>query len=275
LLFTAALAFEPLRQQIQEALGRKIIKRATASDLARALVREEARAEQAGRLAELGTFASAVAHEVRNPLGVLSANLKMLERKGADAETIAAMKEQIDRAARFVDDLLKYGRPRPLELRLVDLGATAELALSTSKQGFGRTFEEVEVIIEHAVPAPLVEADQAQLVQVLVVIFDNALLALENAPVKKLRLRTAIEGEAVRLAIEDSGPGIPKELEARLFQPFVTGRGRDGPRPGTGLGLAIARSIVERHHGKISANQSSLGGAELEVILPKIQPVLS
>lgn len=275
LLFTAALAFEPLRQQIQEALGRRIIKhRATASDLARALVREEERADQAERLAELGAFASAVAHEVRNPLGVLSAHVKMLERKGADAETLTAMKEQIDRAARFVEDLLKYGRPRPLELRLIDLGATADLALSTAKQGLGKSCEDVEVICEHAVPAPLVEADQAQLMQVLIILLDNALLALSDAPKKTLRVKSALDGDAVRLSIEDSGPGIAKEVADRLFQPFVTNRPREGPRPGTGLGLAIAKSIVERHHGKISAGKSSLGGAELEVILPKVQPVV-
>lgn len=276
LLFTAALAFEPLRQQIQEALGRRIIKhRATASDLARALVREEQRADQASRLAELGTFASAVAHEVRNPLGVLAAHVKMLERRGTDPETITAMKEQIDRAARFVEDLLKYGRPRPLELRLIDLAATCELALSAAKQGLGKPCDEVEIIREHAVPAPLVEADQAQLVQVLVILLDNALLALANAPVKKLRLATSVEGDAIRLELGDSGPGIAAELADRLFQPFVTNRPREGPRPGTGLGLAIAKSIVERHHGKISAGKSPLGGAELEVILPKVQPVLS
>jgi signal transduction histidine kinase len=278
LLFTAALAFEPLRQQIQEALGRRIIKhRATASDLARALVREEERADHAERLAELGTFASAVAHEVRNPLGVLSAHVKMLERRGADADTITAMKEQIDRAARFVDDLLKYGRPRPLELRLVDLAATADLAFSTAKQGLGKPCDDVEVIREHALPAALVEADQAQLVQVLVIILDNALLALADAevPKKTLRIRTAADENAVRLVVEDSGPGIAKELRDRLFQPFVTNRPREGPRPGTGLGLAIAKSIVERHHGKITAGQSPLGGAELEVILPRVQPVLS
>jgi signal transduction histidine kinase len=275
LLLTAALAFEPLRQQIQEALGRRIIPdRASASDLSRALSREEARADQAERLAELGAFASAVAHEVRNPLGVLAAHVKVLERRGADGETIAAIQEQIDRAARFVDDLLKYGRPRPLELRLVDLAAIAELAVSTAKQGLGRQSEDVEILRQELSPA-LVEADQAQLLQVLVIVLDNALLALQGTAKKQIRVSTRLEGEFIKLKVEDSGPGISLELMPRLFQPFVTGRGREGTRPGTGLGLAIARSIVERHHGKITASRSSLGGAELEMILPKVQPVLA
>jgi signal transduction histidine kinase len=205
----------------------------------------------------------------------LSAHVKLLERRDVDADTIGAMKEQIDRAARFIEDLLKYGRPRPLELRLVDLAATADLALSTAKQGLGRPSDDVELVREHALPAPLVEADQAQLAQALVIILDNALLALEDAPKKTIRIRTAAEADAVRLLVEDSGPGIPEAIKDRLFQPFVSSRPREGPRPGTGLGLAIAKNIIERHHGRISAGKSALGGAALEVILPRAQPVLA
>ena len=92
LLFMAALAFEPLRQQLQEALGRRLLPgRAGAAELAAELATQEARADQAQRLAELGAFASAVAHEVRNPLGVLSAHLRVLARRGVDADTIESM----------------------------------------------------------------------------------------------------------------------------------------------------------------------------------------
>jgi signal transduction histidine kinase len=276
LLFTALLAFEPLRQQIQEAIGRRVIKhRAPASDLAEALAREEVKSDHDVRLKELGAFASAVAHEVRNPLGVLAANLRILERSGDHPETVAAMREQIDRAARFVDDLLRYGRPRPLELRLIDLAATAELALSTARQGLGRPSDGIEVTFSHEAQAPIVEADQAQISQVLVILLDNALLALLDAPKKRLEIRSRAEGDTIHLSVEDSGPGVPEELASRLFQPFVTGRKREGPRSGTGLGLAIARAIVERHHGRIAASRSDLGGAKLEVVLPRVQPVLS
>src|SRR5207302_10990589 len=97
LLCMAALAFEPLRQGLQEWLGGKLVPdRAGAPALARALASQEARADQAARLAELGAVASAVAHEVRNPLGVLAAHLKLLERAGAPPETLADMPAQID-----------------------------------------------------------------------------------------------------------------------------------------------------------------------------------
>lgn len=275
LLFTAALAFEPLRQRIQEALGRRLIPdRAPAADFARALAAQEERAEHAGRLAELGTFASAVAHEIRNPLGVLSAHVKILEKSGAGAETVAAMREQIERAARFVDDLLRYGRPRPLELRSVDVAALVDLSISTAPRALGRRIDDVEIIAEHADPGLTVEADQAQLSQVIVILIENALLALSTTERKILHIKTAPEGDSISIRVEDSGPGIPPELLPRIFQPFVTGRPREGPRPGTGLGLAIARSIIERHHGTIQAGRSALGGAKLKLFLPRAQPVL-
>lgn len=273
LLFMAALAFEPLRQQLQGWLGKRLLRdRADVGDLARALAAQEARADQAGRLAELGQFASAVAHEVRNPLGVLAAHLKLLERQGVDAESVQAMRDQIDRASHFVDELLRYGRPRPLEPRLVDLDATVDLAFSTARQGLSAAAPEVALEKVSDGDAPLVEADQGQLMQVLVVLFENALLALAGASVRRLRVTRSARGECVALCVEDSGPGIPPELLPRLFQPFVTGRGRDAPRPGTGLGLAIARGIVERHGGTIRAGASKeLGGARFDVELPRAQ----
>ncbi|MFL5349550.1 MAG: ATP-binding protein [Hyalangium sp.] len=275
LLALAALAFEPVRQGFQEWLGRRLFKgRAAASQLAEELVKQEERADQAARLAELGQFTSAVAHEVRNPLGVLAAHLKLLERKGTDPEALTAMREQIDRASHFVDELLRYGRPRPLELRRVDLRATVALAYSTARQGLGALAP--EAVFEQPEGEGLeLEADQAQLSQVLVVLLENALLTLRDVPAPKLRVSCTQAGERVRVVVEDNGPGIAPELLPRLFQPFVTGRKREGPRPGTGLGLAIARGIVERHGGRISAGRAEWGGARFEVELPKAQSVLA
>ncbi len=275
LLVLAALAFEPVRQQLQEWLGRRLLKgRTAASELAEALVAQEARADQSARLAELGQFTAAVAHEVRNPLGVLGAHLKLLERRGVDADTVGAMREQIERASHFVDELLRYGRPRPLELRRVDPHATVALAYSTARQGLGALAPEV-TFEEPSGEGLEVEADQAQLSQAFVILFENALLALRDVPTPRLRVSCAREGEHLHVRVEDSGPGIPPELLPRLFQPFVTGRKREGPRPGTGLGLAIARGIVERHGGRISAGRSELGGARFELVLPCLQRTLA
>jgi signal transduction histidine kinase len=277
LLFLAALAFEPIRQQLQEAIAKFVVKgRAPAAHVARALERQEEIAEHSRRLAEIGALTSAVAHEVRNPLGVLSAHLKLLARSGTAPENVADMQEQIDRAARFVEDLLTYGRPRPLELRLLDAVPLLELAVSTARNGLGLDARHVEVEVVRGNDEILIEADQAQLSQLLVILLDNAFLAVLDAEHKKIRVGATIANDRVALAIEDSGRGVPPEVEDRLFEPFVTSRKREGPRPGTGLGLAIARGIAERHHATITADRSeSLGGARFVLSLPKVQPVLA
>ncbi|MHB8879297.1 MAG: sensor histidine kinase [Myxococcaceae bacterium] len=181
------------------------------------------------------------------------------------------MREQIERASHFVDELLRYGRPRPLELRMVDAQATADLALSTARQGLGAAAPS-EVQVERSFPpeGPLVEADQGQLSQLLVILVENALLALDGAATQRLRLSAMASQGGVQLIVEDSGAGLSPELVPRLFQPFVTGR-----RRGIGLGLAIARGIAERHGGRISAGASALGGAKFVVELPRVQAVLA
>lgn len=276
LLAMAALAFEPIRQHIQGFVGRYIARdQADATQLADKLAEEEQRADQAERLAELGTFTSAIAHEVRNPLGVLSAYVRMLSAEGVDEEMVDEMREQIERASEFLDELLAYGRPRELELRMVDVGDLVELALSSARHALEGIAGEVDADIALD-ETSVIEADQAQLNQVFVILFENALLALEDADDARIRVSGRLDGDTLELCVEDNGPGLPGELEATLFEPFVTGRKRDGKRTGTGLGLAIARRIVERHGGAIVAGRSEeFGGAKFEIGLPRHQHVLA
>jgi signal transduction histidine kinase len=279
LLFMAALAVEPLRQQAQRLLGKKLLgSHARSEDLARELVQQEARADQSARLAELGSFVSAVAHEVRNPLGVIAAHVKLLERSGADAEACDAIRAELRRASTFIEDLLRYGRPRPLELRMIDLAATLRLSQSTALSGAGVDTDAIAWRGLDALDQTLIEADQAQIMQVFVVIFDNAILALQNAERKVCQVSLAKRADGVSVAVEDSGPGLPSEIRDRVFMPFVTGRKREGAgatRGGTGLGLAIAKSIVERHQGQIAFQPAALGGAGCSVWLPRVQAIVS
>lgn len=272
-VFMAALAVDPLRRTLQQALGGRLLStHARSEDLAAALAEQERRVDQAERLAELGRFASAVAHEVRNPLGVITANVHLLEQGGADRDVCAAIAEQVDRADRFVTDLLTYGRPRPLELDMLDPAAVVCLARSTVVSALGDAARGVSFEGFEELPRLVLEADREQLMQVFVVLIDNAVRAVRESGERRVRA-TASDGESVVLAVEDTGPGIPEAIGDRLFEPFVTGRKRSSGG-GTGLGLAIARAIVLRHGGAIEVGASSLGGAKFSVRLPKVQPVL-
>jgi signal transduction histidine kinase len=226
-------------------------------------------------LAELGRFVSAVAHEVRNPLGVIAANVKLLERENANREVCDAIRGELRRASSFVDDLLRYGRPRPLELRMIDAAATLRLARSTAQSGASLDTADIAWEGEDAIDQTWIEADQGQLLQTLVAVIDNAILALQGAAVKRCRLGMVKATDHVQLEVEDSGPGLPREIAQQVFEPFVTGRKREGERSGTGLGLAIAKSIVERHQGEIAFATSTLGGARCIIRLPRVQALLA
>jgi signal transduction histidine kinase len=253
-LFVAGCALVPLdalRALIVDALGRRLFRASIGvRDLADAAERAEVRADQAGRLAELGALVSAVAHEVRNPLGVIAAHAKLLERAGAPEGSVAALRAQVDRASRFVDDLLHYGKPRPLEIREVAVRAAVDEAVRMVRATHPGA--PIELAIDDGLR---IEADRGALVDAVVILASNAAIAVAGTG------RVTIAADAAQLAVSDTGPGVPAAIEARLFQPFVTGRGRDHAHPGTGLGLAIARSIAERHGGTLHHERPAEGGA--------------
>jgi signal transduction histidine kinase len=262
-IFFAALPLEPLRMLLVERAARALFRRpATVPDLAASVESSEARADQAERLAELGRVVSAVAHEMRNPLGVIAAQTKLLERRGADPAALGALRAQVDRARHFLDDLLRYGKPRPLELRTFECGPAVELAVSNARQAFGATAPRVEV---NVVDAGRIEADRSAFVDVVTVLVENACIALEAAEQDgahvRVRAASGLHGGDLVLIVEDDGPGVPSAIEASIFEPFVTGRGRDARRPGTGLGLAIAARWVERHGGVLRHERPPSGGA--------------
>lgn len=278
LLFMAALAFEPVRQHLQTFLGRRLAddERTAAPEIADELAEQEQRADHHERLAELGTFTSAIAHEVRNPLGVIAGCIRVLEHRDVDPETVEEMRQQIDRASQFLDDLLAYGRPRSLEIRSLEIADLVDLALSSTRRDLGDTVEEVPVEREGLAELPEVEADQSQLTEVFVVLLENAILELQDVDEPRIRVTGRHGDETVTVVVEDNGSGLPDEIRSELFEPFVTGRKRDGPRTGTGLGLAIARNVVDRHGGELRAETGeSLGGARFVLELPIDHDVLA
>ncbi|WP_394830655.1 HAMP domain-containing histidine kinase [Pendulispora rubella] len=266
-VFFAALPLEPLRNLIVEAIGRRLFRRPiNIPELAEQVETSETRAEHAERLAEIGRLTSAVAHEIRNPLGVIAAQAKLLERGGASPALVASVRAQVDRAKRFLDDLLRYGKPRPLEVRDFDARAALHLAISHVRQAFPEAPPPIDV---HAADAAAsLEADRHAFMDVVTALVQNAAIAVSGRDGGKVTVSLEREPDVVRIVVRDNGPGVPQSLEERLFQPFVTGRGRDERHPGTGLGLAIAARWVERHGGTLVHQRPADGGACFVVTWP-------
>lgn len=233
----------------------------------------EARAARAARLAELGSVAAGLAHEIRNPLNSLNLNFQLLEEELSErgvalprARLLALTRSEIGRLDRLVGDFLAYARPAPLELEEVDPGAL--LADVRELLAAELAAEQVEAAVEVAPGTGTLTADREKLRQLLLNLVRNAVQALEGAPPpRRLRLLASeVAGES-RLEVEDSGPGVADEDRERIFELFYSGR-----KGGTGLGLAIARRIAEAHAGGIEVGRGSAGGARFTVRLPRRPP---
>ena len=268
-VFFAALPLDPLRALVVETVGRLVFRRPIGvRDLAEQVEREEVRADHAERLAEIGRLASAVAHEIRNPLGVIAAQAKLLERSGASPTTVAALRAQIDRARRFLDDLLRYSRPRPLEVRAVEPLPLLSLAATNVRQAMGEAAPPIEVLRDGS-DSLSIEADRAAFQVVATILAQNAAIAVDGVEGGRVSIRARSDGDYVEVVVEDNGLGVPAAIEPSLFQPFVTGRGRDARHPGTGLGLAIAARWVERHGGSLRHERRAEGGARFIARWPR------
>ena len=227
----------------------------------RALERARLAHGRAERLAAVGEMAAMVAHEVRNPLGVLRGQIELArERLAAQAppreqERFAEMLAEVDRLNQLTEEFLGLTRDPPIAPTALDLGALAA-ALA----------DEARLIAPEAAitatGAATVHADPDKLRQAIRNLVLNA-IQIGGRGVR-VAIEVAAAHDRVRLSVIDDGPGVPAALAARLFEPFVTGR-----TGGTGLGLAAAQRIVERHGGALVL-ESAPGerGARFSIYLP-------
>jgi signal transduction histidine kinase len=216
-------------------------------------------AEQAARGDSITRMGAMVAHEIRNPLGVIRATMELMRERGAvDAqrERIDDVLGEVERMRQLTDDFLILGAPdRPLVRGPVDLAAV----LIDSSRATEATYRGVRVVCQLAA-LPAVSGDPHRLRQVFANLLANAAQAQADGEVE---MRAEASDGVARVQIHDQGPGIPPDVRERLFDPFLTTKAG-----GTGLGLAIARMLVERHSGSLTLVDDGRPGATFEVRLP-------
>ncbi|MGQ9477921.1 MAG: ATP-binding protein, partial [Candidatus Bipolaricaulia bacterium] len=215
---------------------------------------------RAERLATLGQLAGAIAHNLRNPLGVIKNSAFYLKAKlrGREArEHLELIEQQVERADRRIADLLSLAYQRPLSLKRVELQSLIARLLEQLDLPEG-------IELSRAFPAePLsVEADPEQLLQACQNVVVNAIEALGGRG--ELRIRAYPMGSEAVLEFEDKGPGLPPEEAARVFEPLFTTKAQ-----GTGLGLTITKQIIEAHRGRISFESEPGRGSRVTIRLPR------
>ena len=220
---------------------------------------------RADRLAAMGELTAGVAHEVRNPLGVIRASVQLLEDARGDpvrtSEAAEVIKQEIDRLDRVIKALLDFGRPSKPTMVRTDLNEVLkDVVLFTN-----RFAKQSDVVIEERLQDDLlpVRGDPDQLKQVFLNLVTNAVQAMERTG-GTIIIETHDAGEYVEVSVCDDGPGISPGDLTKVFDPFFTKRAE-----GTGLGLTIVHRIVDEHEGHIEVD-SRASGTVFRVTLPAL-----
>lgn len=218
---------------------------------------------RADRLAAMGELTAGVAHEVRNPLGVIRASVQLLEDADCDASRVRqageVMKQEIDRLDKVIKALLDFGRPsKPTMMPTDTAEVLGDVVLFTSRFA-GQS--NVTITEQYAPDLPRVLADPDQLKQVFLNLVTNAVQAMEETG-GNIQLVAAEQGDFVVVTVRDSGPGIPPEDIGKVFDPFYSTRDA-----GTGLGLTIVHRIIDEHDGHIEV-ESGPEGTTFRVSIP-------
>jgi hypothetical protein len=216
--------------------------------------------QQAGKLASIGELASGIAHEIRNPLAGIGAAVEVLAEtngNGEHKEIVGEIRKQITRLNTTLRELLDFSRQREPEIAPCAVCEIVKPMLSLIRPDAQK--QHIEIVEECGSELPALCADAQQVQQAVLNILLNAVQAMPNGGTLTVRAE-ALEkvlipghGQAIRITVHDTGVGIPRENQQKIFSPFFTTKHR-----GTGLGLAITRTIVEKHRGTIAV-ESELG----------------
>jgi two-component system, NtrC family, sensor histidine kinase HydH len=243
----------------------------TLAETNRRLEQAQEEARRTERLAALGQMSAGLAHEIRNPLGVIKGSAEILHQKLGESNPLASelagyISSETNRLSALVTRFLDFARPLHAELAPAEITAVLDRALHsvalTQKDGL------VHVERQYEANLPLVPLDESLSEQAFMNLIQNAYDAMGSSG-GTLRVSTARANNAgrdgVEVRIEDTGPGIPAELREQIFNPFVTTK-----KTGVGLGLSIVSRIIDGHHGiiRVEDGGSDQPGARFVIFFP-------
>ncbi len=274
--FLAAMVVNRFAQQSQHQtkLYRDLAERLAETN--RRLEHAQAEARRSERLAALGQLSAGLAHEIRNPLGVIKGSAEMLTQKLQASDELARelagyISTEVNRLSALVTEFLDFARPLHAQVHPSDLTALLDRVLQIVAQRFagkGEPGNEVRIERHYAEGLPLVPLDESLCEQAFLNLVQNAFEAMldqGHGGMLRAEVHPATQNDraGVELRLADTGPGVPEKLREEIFNPFVTTK-----KTGVGLGLSIVSKIIDGHHGSIRVENAAEGGAVFTIFFP-------
>jgi len=208
----------------------------------------EAQMELRSRLSSLGEISAGIAHELRNPMGVIAGYTKLLSKKADESlrPTVNAIAKEINVMNRIISDFLSFAKPAELNISDVDLKGIIENCVSVVAGGKGDIKTHIDID-----GLPAIKGDEILLRQAFTNLVQNAIESMPKGG--ELSVRSSL-GDFIEVSISDTGPGIAENIVDKIFLPFFTTKDR-----GTGLGLSIVQKIIVSHGGNIFVDNSNKG----------------
>jgi len=261
-----SLTISPIRDAGGRVVGASMIAR----DVTERVTLERA-ARRAETLAALGTLSAGIAHEINNPIGILSSRLElMLEgRRNLSPELredLQMLHRNVERVGRITRTLLSAARQSPMERRPVDLNTVVEESLMLVGRQMSK--DRIQIVTALDPNLPKIRGEPHTLQQVLMNLLVNARDAMPDGGTVRIETSPVTgQEEGVRLVVADTGPGIPADVLPRISEPFYTTK-----TAGTGLGLPLSYNIVREHGGRVDVESAAGRGTTFIITLPVEKP---
>ncbi len=231
----------------------------------RELSEAQAEVRRSERLAALGQLSAGLAHEIRNPLGVISASAELLERQIVGESPVARevagfIRSEVSRTNSLVTRFLDFARPSQLQRQLSDLNEVVDRAITQLHDNIDNGAPKIE-IVRHTSELPKFSFDATLIESSVFNLLLNAYEAMPNGGA--LQITTRRNGSMAEIEVSDSGSGIPADQLESVFNPFFTTKPH-----GVGLGLAMVSKFVDSHGGKITVTSQAGEGSTFRILLP-------
>ncbi len=269
--FLAAMVVNRFAEQSrhQTQLYRDLAERLAETNRRLELAQAEARRSE--RLAALGQLSAGLAHEIRNPLGVIKGSAEMLTQRLQASDELARelagyISTEVNRLSALVTEFLDFARPLHAQPHPADLTALLDRVLQIVAGRFPS--DSVRIERHYAAGLPAVPLDESLCEQAFLNLVQNAYEAMQDGGhpgTLRVEARPTTKGDrkGVELRLADTSPGVPEEMREEIFNPFVTTK-----KTGVGLGLSIVSKIVDGHHGSIHVENAPAGGAVFTLFFP-------